>query len=266
MESIVLPSKDNDFLGFCPSAVKLQNGDRKNSLKKRTDYQDSYSSSGVSTFCCADKKCAFQSHVSVDFVWKVVQKDQDLGLQCRWAFLAKSHVQQGMVRGREYQYQCPICVFSYGHAEGRTWRGTNIYLDHVSTHRGQEIAPEILQKLNISNDHVCDDKENFDLNLFPPGLESRSGYGSSDSSLTLSRIPTHSSVHTSVLEKVWGRKDSTATVTSDNSHASYRTPSLLVRERSDSAIPGAEKEGTTRIEHSKSFDKQNSSLLSSIVF
>lgn len=100
-------SKDNDWLGFCPSAVKLQNGDRKvcattiyalmssqtctdveqGALKKRTDYVDHFSTSGISSYSCSAKGCAFQGHVSVDFAWKVVMKVKGLGLQCRWAFL-----------------------------------------------------------------------------------------------------------------------------------------------------------------------------------
>lgn len=69
-------------------------------------------------------------HVSVDFVWKAVMKDERLGLKVRWAFLgtavappcspserhrsivwstkltcrtAKSHVYQHKVTGRQYQ-------------------------------------------------------------------------------------------------------------------------------------------------------------------
>ena len=91
-DSLPNPTKENDWLGFCPGAVKLQNGDKKGALKKRTDYHDSFSASGVTTYICAEKKCAFQGHVSVDFVWKMVMKDETLGLQCRWAFLGKSPV------------------------------------------------------------------------------------------------------------------------------------------------------------------------------
>ena len=87
MDPAYIPCKENDWLGFCPSAVKLQNGDKKNSLKKRTDYHDSFAATGVSTYRCSEKGCSFQGHVSVDFVWKAVMKDAQLGLQCRWAFL-----------------------------------------------------------------------------------------------------------------------------------------------------------------------------------
>ena len=87
MDALPTPCKENDWLGFCPAAVKLQSGDRKTSLKKRTDYHDSFSAAGVTTYRCAEKGCLFGGHVSVDFVWKVVMKDEKLGLQCRWLFL-----------------------------------------------------------------------------------------------------------------------------------------------------------------------------------
>ncbi|KAK3648611.1 hypothetical protein LTR56_007437 [Elasticomyces elasticus] len=243
MEQLPIPSKENDWLGFCPSAVKLQHGDRKTSLKKRTDYHDSFSASGVSTYRCAEKTCTFQGHVSVDFVWKVVMKDEKLGLQCRWAFLAKSHMCQTTVTGRQYQFQCPICIFSQGHAEGRTWQGTAIFLDHVSTHRGKEIKPAVVQKLNIINDYVAGEKENFDLNLFPPAFDSR-GYASSDSQLSLppiSRVPTHSSV----LDKVRSRKESTVPTADPHSMMERRPTYMTLRDRADSVVTvaaGAERE------------------------
>ena len=59
----------------------------KGALKKRTDYHDAFSASGVVTLTCSNKGCAFSGHISVDFLWKVVQTDNNLGLKCRWAFL-----------------------------------------------------------------------------------------------------------------------------------------------------------------------------------
>lgn len=100
----------------------------KGALKKRTDYHDSFSTSGVTTLTCANKGCAFSGHISVDFLWKVVQTDNNLGLKCRWAFLgkdprlglrtsdlrsgltfeqAKSHLKQGLVTGRQYHVSRP---------------------------------------------------------------------------------------------------------------------------------------------------------------
>lgn len=119
---------------------------------------------------------------------------------------AKSHIPQSGTTGKTYTYQCPICVYEYGHADGRTWRGTDIYLDHVSTHRSRDISPEVLAKLNIINDRIADDKTNFDLNLWPElALERTLTNSNENVTPALSR----QSTHMSTLDKVWGRKQST---------------------------------------------------------
>jgi hypothetical protein len=59
------------------------------SLKKRTDYGAAFAASGVTTYYCSQKGCSYQGHVSVDFVWKAVMKDDKLGLRVRWAFLGE---------------------------------------------------------------------------------------------------------------------------------------------------------------------------------
>ncbi|KAF2859596.1 hypothetical protein K470DRAFT_258774 [Piedraia hortae CBS 480.64] len=198
-----LPTRENNWLGFCPCAVKLQNGDKKGALKRRTEFQDSYSASGLTTYRCAEKGCAFQGHSSIDYVWKASVRFDQRGLQCRWAFLAKSHVKQAAVQRRQYQFQCPICILQYGHAEGRVWCGPDLFFDHVSTHRGKDVPPEVLQKLNIVADRICEESENYDLNFFPMNQD-RPGSNSaaSASDLSLARVPTH----TSVVDKLRARK------------------------------------------------------------
>ena len=156
---------------------------------------------------------------------------------------AKSHVCQREVNGRQYLFQCPICIFSQGHAEGRVWKGTAMFLDHVSTHRSKDIHPEVLHRLNIINDYVAGEKEHFDLNLFPPGFDSRGVEGSGDSQTSLSRASTH----TSVLDKVWSRKESTASYADPHPHPTMerRPTQTTVRDRADSVVTvgGAEREG-----------------------
>ncbi|KAK3052956.1 hypothetical protein LTR09_006020 [Extremus antarcticus] len=229
MSSVPLPvpTKENDWLGFCQSAVKLQNGDRKGALRKRTDYGAAFAASGVTTYYCSSKGCAYQGHVSIDFVWKTVMRDEKLGLKVRWAFLAKSHIKQSSVQGRKYedlaantttvltsdakslpQFQCPICIYSYGHAEGRVWKGVDIFMEHVSSHRGKDISYEVGQKLGVVSDHVVDDKDDFDLNLYPPNYQKDTSETSSVKSGApqLSRAPTRSSI----VDSLWSRKASTA--------------------------------------------------------
>ena len=48
------------------------------------------------------------------------------------------------------QFQCPICIYSYGHAEGRVWKGVDIFMEHVSSHRGKDISYEGNKTLNLT--------------------------------------------------------------------------------------------------------------------
>lgn len=163
--------------------------------------------------------------------------------------------------GRQYHFQCPICIYSWGHAEGRLWKGVEIFLEHISSHRGKEIPEEgthasltatralprpantspVRQKLNIINDHITDDKEDFDLNLFPTvfGRSVTSDTGSNETSksnLSLSRAPTKNSI----VDSIWSRKGSNANV--DIGSGMTRV-STLRSERSDSVVGGAIEEG-----------------------
>lgn len=138
-----------------------------------------------------------------------------------------------MVTGRQYQFQCPICIYSHGHAEGRIWKGVDIYVDHVSSHRGKDIPQEVLTKLNIVNDRITDDKEDFDINLYPTA-----GFGkdpetaaSSRSSVSLSRAPTRQSI----VDSIWSRKQSSAI---DIGSGLQRTQTWR-SERADSVVGGA---------------------------
>lgn len=61
-------------------------------LKKRTDYGAAFAASGVTTYYCSSKGCNYQGHVSIDFVWKAVMKDDRIGLKVRWAFLGMFNI------------------------------------------------------------------------------------------------------------------------------------------------------------------------------
>ncbi|KAK5165899.1 uncharacterized protein LTR77_008823 [Saxophila tyrrhenica] len=234
-----VPTKENDWLGFCQSAVKLQNGDRRGSLKKRTDYGAAFAASGVTTYYCSAKGCAYQGHVSVDMVWKVVMRDEKLGLKVRWGFLAKSHIKQASVQGRQYQFQCPICIYSYGHAEGRVWKGVDIFMDHVSSHRGMSISFEVAQKLGVIADHVAEDKDEFDLNLYPRDYKhdtsETSSVKSTNPGAPLSRAPTRSSI----VDSLWSRKASTAPQTDPGVSLQRTSTWRSDLTRTDSVVEGA---------------------------
>ena len=46
--------------------------------------------------------------------------------------------------------------------------GVDLYLEHISQqHRGMLLSEVVLYKTRCVNDRVCDDSEEFDINLFP---------------------------------------------------------------------------------------------------
>jgi hypothetical protein len=136
-----------------------------------------------------------------------------------------------MVTGRQYQFQCPICIYTHGHAEGRVWKGVDIYMDHVSSHRGKEIPQEVISKLSIVNDHVTEDKEDFDLNLYPTVFSKDNDAASSRSSVSLQKVPTRGSI----VESIWSRKQSSAIDIGSGLQRSQTWRS----ERADSVVGGA---------------------------
>ncbi|KAK4553394.1 hypothetical protein LTR86_009451 [Recurvomyces mirabilis] len=166
--SIATPTPENDYLGFCKSAYKLQNGDRK-ALVKAKEFNDGWSQSAVYYLCCASSKCAFAGHISMDKIWTKVWTVEARGLKFRWPFLAKSHVAQQKVKEHQYGYQCLFCVF--GGEKGAVYFGTDMYLEHVSTHRGQALSEVVVYKSQAIVDRIVEvdehDGTEFDINLFP---------------------------------------------------------------------------------------------------
>ncbi|EMD00159.1 hypothetical protein BAUCODRAFT_367082 [Baudoinia panamericana UAMH 10762] len=164
--SIPTPTPDNDYLGFCKSAWKLQNGDRKGALQKSKEFNDGCSQSHVQYFVCASSKCAFAGRLDVATIWERVWLVQSKGLKFRWAFLAKSHVPQQKVKDHQYVYQCQFCVFLGD--KSPAYAGTDMYLEHVATaHRAQALSDIILYKTKCVSDRVAEDSEDFDINLLP---------------------------------------------------------------------------------------------------
>ena len=111
-------------------------------------------------------------------------------------------------------------------------------MDHVSSHRGRDLPAEVLQKLNIVNDRITEDKEDFDINLYPnmfskPKAENQDqpDLASSRSSVSLSRAPTRSSI----VDTIWSRKQSSAV---DIGSGLTRTQTWR-SERADSVVGGA---------------------------
>ena len=111
-------------------------------------------------------------------------------------------------------------------------------MDHVSSHRGKDIPQEVLTKLNIVNDHITEDKEDFDLNLYPTVFTKDTDVASSRSSVSLSKAPTRGSI----VESIWSRKQSNANANMDIGSGMTRV-STIRSERSDSVVGGAIEEG-----------------------
>ena len=113
-------------------------------------------------------------------------------------------------------------------------------------------AKMVLQKLNIVNDHIADDKEDFDLNFFPNSLTRQNTSSqidaSSSSSVSLNRVSTRNSI----VDSFWGRKSSTAPVSNNDGGGGGSLFPALSRtntwrsDRADSVVGGApiEEEGT----------------------
>lgn len=167
------PTPDNHYLGFCKNAVRLQNGDR-GAFEKHNEHaysRSDYSSVTIQYLACRSAKCSFMGQLKADKIWERVWKDEPLGLKWRWAFLAKSHVQQKQVKGQQFAYQCIFCTFATG--KGAVYHSTRMYMEHVATHRG-EMSEVLKYKTGCLNDRICNDEEEFDINLFPlDGQENR---------------------------------------------------------------------------------------------
>jgi hypothetical protein len=177
------PTPENDYLGFCKYAWKLQNGDRKGSMSKNREVEPwsrhpSNSTNATYYLACNANKCAFRSnftHSDIDQVWNKVFTVAARGLKFRWSFLAKSHVLQKVVVKQQYSFKCLFCIFLRG--KSGVYHGIDYYLEHVANeHRGQRagMGDVVLYKTGCVMDRVADDGEDFDINLWPWGVYSGS--------------------------------------------------------------------------------------------
>ena len=105
--AVPTPTPENNYLGFCKNAVRLQNGDR-GAFEKNAEHaysRSGYSSQTIYYLSCRSSKCSYMSQLKADTIWDRVWTDPELGIKWRWAFLAKSHVQQKQVKGQQFSYQ-----------------------------------------------------------------------------------------------------------------------------------------------------------------
>ena len=59
-----------------------------------------------------------------------------------------------------------MCVF-LGETGTPVFHGTDVYLDHVASHRGQPLGEVVLYKTKCVADRVAENDEEFDVNLYP---------------------------------------------------------------------------------------------------
>lgn len=94
------------------------------------------------------------------------------------------------------------------------------------------------QKLGVICDHVADDKDDFDLNLYPLAYKNDSETSSikTQPGAPLSRVNTR----TSIVDSLWSRKPSTALAPVDTNLGLQRTSTWRSElSRSDSVVDGA---------------------------
>jgi hypothetical protein len=159
------PTPENNYLGYCKGAWKLQNGDRK-AMSRCKEFNDGWSQSNVYYLACVNSKCAFSGRINLDVIWSKVWSMEAKGIKLRWQFLAKSHVTQKVVKDDNFAYLCQFCI-CLGQ-QPPVFHGTDFYIEHISQeHRGQALSDVILFRTHCVNDRICDDSEDFDINLMP---------------------------------------------------------------------------------------------------
>lgn len=155
----------NLYGGFCLGAYKLQVGFPDEGFKLRNQ---SVALTGQSQYwACANSHCVFDGPArKIDRGWgfSTVIKVA-YGIQYRWTFLAKSHVALRKSKNREFDYQCPFCVAQ--RQPSGPYRTVHTFMEHVSTHRGQEPESSISDKIICIFGRVAQTDEAFDINLTP---------------------------------------------------------------------------------------------------
>ena len=158
----------NLYDGFCLGAYKLQVGFPYEGFKLRNQ---SVALTGQSQYwACANSHCVFDGPArKIDKSWdfSTVIKVA-FGVQYRWTFLAKSHVALRKSKNREFDYQCPFCVAQ--RQPPGPYRTVPTFMEHVSTHRGQEPESSVSEKILCIFGRVARTDEPFDINLTPYGI------------------------------------------------------------------------------------------------
>ncbi|GAB7348527.1 hypothetical protein MBLNU459_g6923t1 [Dothideomycetes sp. NU459] len=161
--TLPVPTAQNDYLGFCKGAWRLQNGDS-SAFKRRLEFNSGWSSSQVPYLACSSAKCVFAGRIpaeKLDKVWHSASR----AISFRWRFLAKSHATQSKTTDERYVYLCMFCALTGD--PPRAWDGVDTLLAHLATHRSHRLPGEVLHRARCVVGRVADDAEDFDINIRP---------------------------------------------------------------------------------------------------
>ncbi len=146
-------SRPHEHQGFCKGAYYLQVRLKKDGVKLKNQ---SGSFQGESYYyACSNSKCCFEAPA------RKTGKDWDFGdkvlgpyhsVSFRWSFLAKSHIEQGRVKNKQYQYRCIFCALQ--NADTAILLGINGLMEHIAQHQHEQLVTE---------NRVIVDGDNFDI-------------------------------------------------------------------------------------------------------
>ncbi|KAL8996614.1 MAG: hypothetical protein Q9169_003896 [Polycauliona sp. 2 TL-2023] len=160
----LLPSEANNYSGFCKGAWRLQIGDQKKALQECQRPGNMYGA--VKFWQC--KHCNFQGRL-IQRDKKTKDFDQQImlaeGIQFRWVFLFKSHVEckDANPNPLKSPFGCMFCC-----AEGKgtpVFEGAQALMDHSQVHRIREPVGEVLYRMNAYVGEEAPIGADYDINL-----------------------------------------------------------------------------------------------------
>lgn len=160
----LLPCEGNKYAGFCKGAWRLQIGDKKKAMDERQRPGGIFSDNRY--WQCS--KCKFEGRMVIRdkktkcYDARVYTTE---GVQFRWEFLFKSHVEsrEDTPDPLQANFGCIFCC-----AEGRetpTFGGIHSFMTHLQEHRDRLPSGEVLYRMNCLVGRRAGPEENFDINL-----------------------------------------------------------------------------------------------------
>ncbi|KAL8832239.1 MAG: hypothetical protein Q9170_004960 [Blastenia crenularia] len=160
----LLPSEANRYSGFCKGAWRFQIGDKKKATDERQRPGSMYNA--LRYWQCS--RCKFEGRL-VQLDKKTSGYDRQVmladGIQFRWEFLFKSHVEcrDAAPNPLRSTFGCIFCC-----AEGRgtpTFGGAQSFMDHLQEHRVRLPVGEVLYRMNCRVGRKAAVEEDFDINF-----------------------------------------------------------------------------------------------------